>query len=99
VRRGGSVPVTTTDLTALDPDDVPDNLLYRVSNVRNGYLAMMATPGNPVQGFTQSDLQAGRVLFVHNGGAAKIASFDAVVSDLAGATSGAPRTVTVDVIG
>jgi cytoskeletal protein CcmA (bactofilin family) len=99
VYRGGSVVVSTMDLTAFDPDDTPDHLTYRVTNVRNGYLALAASPAAPVSGFTQADLNAGRVMFVHDGTAAPAASFDAVVADHTGATSGAAQTVSVAVLG
>ncbi len=100
VRRGSSVVVSTMDLTALDPDDAPEHLLYQITNVRNGYLALSGTPSTPVCVFTQADLQAGRVMFVHDGAiAAPAASFDAVVADHSGATSGAAKTVNVEVVG
>jgi cytoskeletal protein CcmA (bactofilin family) len=99
VYRGGSVIVTTADLTALDPDDTPDHLIYRITNVRNGHLAFMSKPAAPVDGFTQADLNAGQVMFVHDGTPASAASFDAVVADHTGATSGAAKTVSVAVVG
>ncbi len=99
VRRGGSVVVTTMDLTALDPDDSPDQLIYSITTVRNGYLALSEAPGAAVYGFSQADLMAGRVVFVHDGTAAEAASFDAVVADHTGATSGSARTVNVAVAG
>jgi cytoskeletal protein CcmA (bactofilin family) len=99
VYRGGSVVVTTMDLTALDPDDTPDHLVYQISNVRNGYLALAAQPSAPVSGFTQADLMAGQVIFIHDGTPAPAASFDAVVADHTGATSGAAKTVSVEVVG
>ena len=99
VHRGGSVVVTTSDLTALDPDDTPDHLVYRISNVRHGYLALAVKPSAPVVGFTQADLLAGQVVFIHDGTLAPAASFDAVVADHTGATSGAAKTVSVAVIG
>ena len=99
VYRGGSVVVTTMDLTALDPDDTPDHLTYFISNVRNGYLALIARPSAPVTGFTQADLMAGQVMFVHDGTPAPAASFDATVADHTGATSGAAKTVSVAVVG
>ena len=98
VHRGGSVVVTTMDLTALDPDDTPDHLVYQISNVRNGYLAFAGRPAAAVAGFTQADLAAGQIMFVHDGTSAA-ASFDAVVADHTGATSGAAKTVSVEVIG
>ncbi len=99
VRRGGSVVVSTQDLNALDPDDRPDQLNYRITTVRNGYLALTQSPGAAVYGFTQADLMAGRVMFVHDGAGADLASFDAVVADHTGATSGPAQTVSVAVAG
>ena len=98
VVRGGSVIVSTMDLTALDPDDTPDHLIYQISNVRNGHLAFAVRPASPVVGFTQADLAAGQILFVHDGTPTPAASFDAVVSDHTGATSGPARTVSVSVV-
>jgi len=98
VHRGGSVVVSTMDLTALDPTETPDHLVYRVTNVRNGHLALIAKPYSPVTDFTQADLNAGQVMFVHDGTTAPAASFDAVVSDHTGLTSGAAKTVSVAVV-
>jgi cytoskeletal protein CcmA (bactofilin family) len=99
VRRGGSVVVSTQDLTALDPDDRADQLNYRITTVRNGYLALSQSPNAAVYGFTQEDLAAGRVMFVHDGAHEAVASFDAVVADHTGATSGPAQTVSVAVAG
>jgi cytoskeletal protein CcmA (bactofilin family) len=99
VRRGGSVVVSTQDLTALDPDDRPDQLSYRITTVRNGYLALTQAPQAAVYGFTQADLAAGHVMFVHDGVSTDLASFDAVVADHTGATSGPAQTVSVSVAG
>lgn len=99
VHRGGSVIVTTMDMTALDPDDTADHLVYHISNVHNGYLAFTSRPSSPVLGFTQAELAAGQIMFVHDGAAAMAASFDAFVADHSGATSGAAKTVSVSVIG
>ncbi len=97
VARGQSVLVTTLDLTAIDPDDSADNLTYTVADKSNGHIAMSEAPQTPVQHFTQRDLEAGRVLFVHSGAADPAASFSVVVADAAGATSGAPQVVSVAV--
>ncbi len=49
--------------------------------------------------FTQADIEAGRVLFVHDGGDSTSANFDVLVADDSGATSGRAQTVTVHVKG
>ena len=99
VKRGKSVVITTEDITAVDPDDTPDHLTYTVSNQRNGFASLSAQAGTPIVNFTQADIEAGRVLFVHDGGDSTTASFDVVVEDDSGATSGASQTVHVHVKG
>jgi cytoskeletal protein CcmA (bactofilin family) len=97
VKRGRSVVITTEDITAVDPDDTPDHLTYTVSNPAGGYVALATQPGTPVLTFTQADIEAGRVLFVHDGSVGNSASFGIVVADDSGATSGRVQTVTVHV--
>jgi cytoskeletal protein CcmA (bactofilin family) len=99
VSKGGSVPITLQDLNALDPDDSSKDLRFSVSNVRNGYLALSSAPRKAVNGFTQADLESGQVAFVHNGRTAELASFDIVVADRSGGSSGNPQTVRVTVRG
>ncbi|WP_127076574.1 polymer-forming cytoskeletal protein [Rhodomicrobium lacus] len=99
VKRGRSVVITTEDLTAIDPDDRADELSYAVSNASNGIVALAANAGVSVDRFTQADIEAGRVLFVHDGGDSNTASFDVLVSDESGANSGRAQTVHVNVRG
>jgi cytoskeletal protein CcmA (bactofilin family) len=97
VRKGRSVRVTSADLTAIDPDDKTDALVYRVSNPAGGFVANASASTTSISTFTEADIQAGNILFVHDG-AARSGSFDAQVADASGATSGAPITVSVAVI-
>ena len=97
VNKGRSVRITLDDLSALDPDDKATDLKFTVSNTRNGFVALAASPATPVINFTQADLESGRVLFAHDGTETSTANFDVVVADLAGATSGQPQTVKVAV--
>jgi cytoskeletal protein CcmA (bactofilin family) len=99
VSKGGTVPVTLQDLNALDPDDNAKDLKFTISNVRNGYMALSSAPRRSVTAFTQADLEAGRVAFVHDGRGTGLASFDIVVADRSGGTSGKPQTVKVAVRG
>ena len=98
VRRRRSVPITTTDLTAFDPDDSSEQLVYSVSRPVNGYVSRAMAPTTPIDSFSQAELAAGGMLFVHDGSGGGDASFDVVVTDHAGASSGAPRSVTVAVL-
>ncbi len=97
VRRGKAVLITTLDLTAVDPDDGAEQLTYTVSNETNGHVAMASAPGTKISNFTQADLEANRIVFQHNGQGGNSASFDVVVRDAAGASSGKPQRVNVAV--
>ena len=97
VDKGKSVRITLQDLTALDPDDDAQHLTFTVSRAKNGFVTLLTDPSRPVATFTQADLERGTVLFRHDGTNAPQASFDVVVADHAGATSGAAQTVKVAV--
>jgi cytoskeletal protein CcmA (bactofilin family) len=97
VDKGKAVRITLQDLSALDPDDSAEQLTFTVSHVRNGFVTLMTDPAQPVDVFTQADLERGSVLFHHDGTDDPLASFAVVVADRAGATSGAAQTVKVAV--
>lgn len=99
VDKGRSVRLTTADLTALDPDDTSHNLTFSVSNAANGYVALTASPSQPITAFSQADLEQGRVVFAHDGSSGNTAQFDVTVADQSGATSGRAQTVSVAVRG
>ncbi len=97
VARGQAVQITTADLTAVDPDDSAGDLIYAITRPTHGFIELAVAPGQPAVAFTQADLEAGRVAFRHDGNGASTASFEVVVSDHTGATSGHPSTVHVTV--
>jgi cytoskeletal protein CcmA (bactofilin family) len=97
VAKGQSVRITLQDLSALDPDNEAHELTFTVSKARNGFVMLSESPGRPVETFTQADLERGSVLFRHDGTNGAIASFDVVVVDAAGASSGAAQRVNVAV--
>lgn len=98
VSRGRSVVVTVMDLLAVDPDDRAEALTFSVTNAVNGWLALDGNMRQPVTRFTQADIDAGRVSFVHDGSDGTRASFEVVVADDDGATSGKAQTVSVAVL-
>jgi len=98
VSRGKSVTVTVMDLLAVDPDHNADALTFTVSNPTGGWVALADAPRDAVTAFKQTDIDAGRVQFVHDGSADRWASFEVVVVDGAGAASGAAQTVRVAVL-
>jgi cytoskeletal protein CcmA (bactofilin family) len=97
VGKGQSVRITLQDLSALDPDNTANELTFTVSKAKNGFVMLSKNPGRPVETFTQADLERGDVLFRHDGTNGGHASFDVVVVDIAGASSGAAQTVNVSV--
>jgi cytoskeletal protein CcmA (bactofilin family) len=98
VRRGRTVALTVSDITAFDPDDAAGSLTFTVARPENGFVARTGAPRQPIDRFTQSELLAGTILFAHDGNGEPGASFDVVVTDKSGASSGAPRTVQVTVV-
>jgi len=92
VDRGGSVQITTADLTAFDPDDDAKDLTFTVTTPTSGFVALTS-----ISQFTQADLENGRVIFVHDGGSTQAAGFDTIVADAKGATSGQTQHVSVSV--
>jgi cytoskeletal protein CcmA (bactofilin family) len=97
VDKGKAVRITLQDLSALDPDDEAQHLTFTVSRAMHGFVTLASDPARPVETFTQADLEQGSVLFCHDGTDVPRASFDVVVVDKAGASSGAAQTVNVAV--
>jgi cytoskeletal protein CcmA (bactofilin family) len=97
VARGQSVRVTLEDLNAIDPDNTAQELVFRIDRLRHGIIMLTDAPGVSVTTFTLADLQAGRVAFQHDGSASSVGSFEVLVTDAAGATSGAAQTVHVTI--
>lgn len=97
VNRGQTVRITPLDLTAVDPDDTAQNLTFSVSDAASGFVAKAGAATIALTKFTQAELQAGSIMFVHDGSMGAKASFNVVVADKEGATSGQPQTVTVNV--
>jgi cytoskeletal protein CcmA (bactofilin family) len=95
VSRGKAVRITLVDLNAVDPDDDAKDLSFTVSNAHGGFIAHQRAPTTPITNFTQADLENGAVAFVHDGGNGAAAGFDVQVMDAKGATSGAPKSVSV----
>jgi cytoskeletal protein CcmA (bactofilin family) len=99
VQRGRSVKIELEDLNAVDPDDAATELMFKVGNPSNGFVALASAARQAVGQFSQADLAAGNVVFTHSGAPGKSAGFSVVVTDHTGASSGPPRQVAVVVRG
>lgn len=99
VARGGVTAITTSDIAAFDPDDAARDLVFTASNIKGGHLALTPVTDQPVARFTQADLEGSRVCFKSSADASGNGSFDVVVRDASGATSGKPQTVAVKISG
>lgn len=97
VKRGNQTHITTSDLTAFDPDDTATNLTFQVSETIGGHVAHESARNTPKTSFTQADLETGQIIFAHDGSDAPTASFKTFVTDASGATSGDPLTVRIAV--
>ena len=96
VGEGATVVLSDGFLSASDADHNDSDLVFTVSNVRQGSFELVAAPGTPVTSFTQAQVADGAVQFVHDGGDVA-PSYDVSVSD--GVTSTLPAAATVDFTG
>ena len=67
ISRGGSVVLGTGQLSASDADSAAGTLVFAVSGVTHGQFELQGAPGVAVTSFTQTDVSAGLVRFVHDG--------------------------------
>ena len=92
VDEGLSVTLNSSILQATDEDvtDGPGDLTYSVTGSLNGTLRLGSATGPVVTSFTQADLDAGNLVFVHDGSQTTTAGFDFTVED--GGEDGASST-------
>ncbi|QDV46217.1 hypothetical protein Enr13x_61260 [Stieleria neptunia] len=86
ISQGGSVVLSSNELSATDVDHSNAGLTFTVSSVTGGGFERVSAPGVPVFTFTQSEITAGDIQFIHDNGVAG-PSYDVDVSD-GSATSG-----------
>jgi hypothetical protein len=92
--QGGAVALTTVDLRAVDPDNAACELFFTASSVQHGHLAFADNPGSGITCFTEAQLEAGQVIFVHDG-SGSAGSFSVSVTD--GCLTSSAVTVTASV--
>ncbi|HET7805250.1 MAG TPA: cadherin-like domain-containing protein [Pseudolabrys sp.] len=95
VNKGGMVILTASDFHAVDPNAAASQLTFTVSGETRGHVAFAADPGTLIHTFTEADLEAGNVLFIHDGSDTTQATFKVSVSD--GTVASAATTIIVSV--
>ena len=103
VVEGASYMLTVEDLTATDVDDGAAELTWTFTSggqPTNGRLELSGTPitpGTAIDSFTQAQLEAGEVVYVHDGGNTLSDSFTLQVADDDGLQAAEPVVVSVEV--
>src|SRR5690606_32177880 len=68
VSEGGTVVLNNADINAADPDNSTAQLTWAVTSLSGGRFEYAAAPGVAIVTFSQADIDAGLVRFVHDGG-------------------------------
>ena len=92
IAEGATVVLSSGNINATDPDNSPAQLTYTVGSLSGGQFELVASPGSSVTTFTQAQINAGAVQFVHNGGESA-PTYALTVSD--GSLSNGPSTVSI----
>ena len=92
ITEGATVVLGSANINTTDPDNTPAQLAYSASSISGGQFELVAAPGTAITSFTQTQINAGAVRFVHNGGETA-PSYQLTVSD--GSLSNGPSTVTI----
>ena len=79
ITAGGTLAIGGGNLSASDVDNVSSDLVFQIDSVSNGFFALVSNPSMPINSFTQGQVLAGQVQFVHSGGGAP--AFNITVSD------------------
>lgn len=68
INQGQKYVLTPQDLSAIDPNGAPENLVFTVYGlVQHGHFEFIDAPGAAITSFTQAQVQSGRVQFVPDG--------------------------------
>ena len=74
--------LTLADITAGDIDTTDANLVFEIKTaLAEGHVALSSAPATPITTFTQTQLAAGNVVYVHGGGLGISDGFDFTVTD------------------
>ncbi|MFK8014013.1 MAG: cadherin-like domain-containing protein [Gammaproteobacteria bacterium] len=92
ISEGGTVVLDSSDLSATDAETAAGSLQFTVSSVTNGQFELVANAGVAITSFTQAQITAGAVQFVHSGGETS-PTYSVSVSD--GSLTDGPEAATI----
>lgn len=95
IKQGGTVVLTTANLSATDPDDVAGSLLFIVSQVQHGHFEDVNKLGVAITSFNQAQVQNEEIQFVQDG-TSHVPSYNVAVSDGKMTTIAQTSTITFD---
>jgi hypothetical protein len=78
--EGEALVLSSAEIDASDPDSPSAQLLWSVTALANGHFEYLAAPGIAISSFTEADIEAGAVRFVHDAGESAPA-FELALSD------------------
>jgi Cadherin-like/Beta-propeller repeat/Bacterial Ig domain/FG-GAP-like repeat len=93
ISEGRALTLTSANLSAIDIDTDVATLIFNVSDITNGRFELASNPGEEITSFTQANITAGLVKFIHNG-LEITPSFKINVSDGTGATTAVRGEIT-----
>ena len=79
----GSTAALSGLLLSTDADTDDATLVYEISGLANGQIELATAPGTAILSFTQAELTAGQVVYVHDGSETTGDSFTFIVRDTA----------------
>jgi hypothetical protein len=83
--EGASATITNTELLVTDPDNTPDQLVFLLQTEPvNGTLELAGVPVTLFTPFTQDDIDAGNLVYIHDGSETLADSFSFNVDDQSG---------------
>lgn len=92
LNEGQTVVLGNANLLTEDEESGPANLTYQVQSVANGRFELVAAPGTAITSFTQAQITAGAVQFVHSG-SEQAPTYTLVVTDGGGTTATRASTI------
>ncbi len=93
ILEGGTIVLSSANLSATDIDNTPSGLTFTVSSITAGHFALASVPQSAITSFTQAQVTAGQVLFMHDG-SETAPTYSVSVSDGTASTSPAAAAMT-----